>query len=32
MILADLIAARAEQKPDLDVLTFEGGGERNDEV
>jgi len=32
MILADLIAARAEQKPDLDVLTFEGGGERDDEV
>jgi len=24
-ILADLIAVRAEQKPDLDVLTFERG-------
>jgi crotonobetaine/carnitine-CoA ligase len=32
LILADLIAIRAEQKPDLDVLTFEGGGEREDEV
>jgi crotonobetaine/carnitine-CoA ligase len=35
-ILADLIAARAEQKPDLDVLTFErwslSGGELPDEV
>jgi crotonobetaine/carnitine-CoA ligase len=25
MILADLIAARAESRPDLDVVTFEGG-------
>ena len=32
MILADLIAARAEQKPDLDVLTFECGDKRDDEV
>jgi len=36
MILADLIAARAEQKPDLDVLTFErwsiSGGALPDEV
>ncbi len=31
-ILADLIAARAEQKPDLDVLTFEGAGVRDDEI
>jgi crotonobetaine/carnitine-CoA ligase len=36
MILADLIAARAERQPDLDVLTFErwslGDGARADEV
>ena len=32
MILADLIAIRAEQKPDLDILTFEGAGVRDDEV
>jgi crotonobetaine/carnitine-CoA ligase len=36
MILADLIQIRAEQKPDLDVLTFEhlslDGGETPDEV
>ncbi len=32
LILADLIAIRAEQKPDLDVLTFEGAGVREDEV
>jgi len=36
MILADLIAIRAEEQPDLDVLTFErasfDGGERPDEV
>ncbi len=32
MILADLIAARAETMPDLDVVTFEGGGEREDEI
>ncbi|MCH7743919.1 MAG: AMP-binding protein [Proteobacteria bacterium] len=32
MILANLIAARAEQKPDLDILTFEGAGIREDEI
>lgn len=32
MILAHLIAIRAEQKPDLDLLTFEGGGRRKDEI
>ncbi len=32
MILADLIAARAEATPDLDVVTFEGGDERDDEI
>ncbi|MBT4162812.1 MAG: AMP-binding protein [Gammaproteobacteria bacterium] len=32
MILANLIASRAEQKPDLDVLTFEGAGVRSDEI
>jgi crotonobetaine/carnitine-CoA ligase len=32
LILADLIAAHAESKPDLDVLTFEGGGVRDDEI
>ncbi len=36
MILADLIASRAEQQPDLDVLTFErwslGDGELPDDV
>jgi crotonobetaine/carnitine-CoA ligase len=31
LILAELIAARAEEVPDLDVLTFDGG-ERPDEV
>ena len=35
-ILADMIEARAEQKPDLDVLTFEhlslDGGATPDEV
>lgn len=31
-ILADLIAIRAEEKPDLDVVTFELGGVRDDEV
>ena len=31
-ILADLIASRAEQAPDHDVVTFEGGGVRPDEV
>jgi len=32
MVLADLIAARAEKRPDLDVLTFEGGESRVDEI
>ncbi len=32
MVLADLIAARAEQRPDLDVVTFEGGETGVDEV
>ena len=32
LILADLIANRTEEKPDLDVVTFEGGGLRADEV
>jgi crotonobetaine/carnitine-CoA ligase len=32
LILADLIAVRAEARPDLDVVTFEGGGVRADEV
>jgi len=35
LILADLIASRAEQRPDLDVLTFERwslGGDLADEV
>jgi crotonobetaine/carnitine-CoA ligase len=32
LILADLIEARAEEMPDFDVLTFEGGGVRTDEV
>ncbi|NQV19947.1 MAG: AMP-binding protein, partial [Rhodospirillales bacterium] len=31
-ILADLIAIRAEEKPDLDVVTFEGANVRDDEV
>ncbi len=31
-ILADLMAIRAEEKPDLDVVTFEGAGVRRDEV
>lgn len=31
-ILADLIANRVDLKPDLDVVTFEGGGVRDDEV
>ena len=31
LILADMIAVRAEDQPDLDVLTFEGGGVRPDE-
>jgi crotonobetaine/carnitine-CoA ligase len=32
LILADLIAARAEQAPDFDVVTFDGGGVRPHEV
>ena len=32
MVLADLIAARAEARPDLDVVTFEGGETGPDEV
>ena len=32
MVLADLIAARAEAKPDLDVVTFEGGETGEDEI
>jgi len=31
-ILANLIANRAEELPDFEVLTFEGGGVRADEV
>jgi hypothetical protein len=32
LILADLIASRAEQAPDFDVVTFDGGGVRAHEV
>ncbi len=32
MVLADLIAARAEKRPDLDVVTFEGGETGRDEI
>jgi len=32
LILADLIAAHAKTNPDLDVVTFEGGGVRDDEI
>ena len=32
MVLADLIAARAETRPDLDVVTFEGGETGPDEI
>ena len=32
LILADLVAARAEQAPDFDVVTFDGGGVRPHEV
>ena len=32
MILADLIAAHAKTDPDLDVVTFEGAGVREDEI
>ena len=31
-ILADLIAVKAEEQPDLDVVTFEGGGRFEDEI
>jgi crotonobetaine/carnitine-CoA ligase len=31
-ILADLIAIKAEKNPDLDVVTFEGAGVRDDET
>ena len=31
-ILADIIAAKADAKPDLDILTFEGGNDREDEI
>ncbi len=31
-ILADLVAVRAEQAPDFDVVTFDGGGARPHEV
>ncbi len=32
LLLADLIAARAETRPDLDVVTFEGGENGVDEI
>ena len=32
MVLADLIAARAEARPDLDVVTFEAGETGVEEV
>ena len=32
LILADLVAVRAQQMPDFDVVTFEGGGVRPHEV
>jgi len=32
MVLADLIAKRAEELPDFDVVTFEGGPDGTDEV
>ena len=32
LILADLIASHAVTDPDLDVVTFEGGGVRDDEI
>ncbi len=31
-ILADMIAEKAEAQPDLDVVTFEGGGRFQDEI
>ncbi len=31
-IMADLVAIKAEETPDLDVVTFEGAGVREDEV
>lgn len=32
MVLADMIAKRAEERPDLDVVTFEGGANGADDV
>ena len=32
LLLADVIAAKAELYPDLDIVTFEGGGVRADET
>jgi crotonobetaine/carnitine-CoA ligase len=32
MVLADLVAARAETRPDLDVVTFEGGDTGREEI
>jgi crotonobetaine/carnitine-CoA ligase len=32
MVLADLIAARADTRPDLDVVTFEGGDAGREEI
>src|ERR1700687_5692546 len=32
LVLADLIATRAETLPNLDVVTFEGGERRTDEI
>jgi len=32
LILADMVAARAEARPELDVATFEGGEKERDEV
>ena len=32
LVLAEMVAARAEEAPDLDVLTFDNGGIRPDEV
>ncbi|MDH5737880.1 MAG: AMP-binding protein, partial [Gammaproteobacteria bacterium] len=32
LILAELIAARADRYPDMDIVTFEGGGIRDDQT
>jgi crotonobetaine/carnitine-CoA ligase len=32
LILADVIATKADEHPDLNIVTFEGGGVRQDEV